>query len=76
MNMLIAMLVSVTIVGGSTGTQSYTIQGFDSLEACQNAREGVKRQFEEADRQRGMRGKPLVITTCIEASKGGAAAVK
>lgn len=76
MNMLIAMLVSVTLVGGSTGTQSYTIQGFDSLEACRDAQANVTRQFEDAHRERRARGKPVVITTCIEASKGKAGAAR
>lgn len=71
MNTIVAMLISVTLVGSGTGMQSYTIQGFDDLNACRAAQPEVKRQFEQADKERGTRGKPLVITTCIEVAKGG-----
>lgn len=70
METLVAMLISVTLVGSGTGVQSYTIQGFEDMQACRNAQPEVKRQFEEADRERHMRGKPLVITTCVEVAKG------
>jgi hypothetical protein len=69
MDTLVAMLISVTLVGGGTGVQSYTVQGFEDLQACRNAQPEVKRQFEEADREHRMRGKPLIITTCIEVAK-------
>ncbi len=69
MNTLIAMFVSVTLVGSGTGVQSYTIQGFDDLQACRNAEPEVKRQFAQADKERHARGKPLVVTTCIEVAK-------
>lgn len=73
MDTLVAMLISVTLVGSGTGVQSYTIQGFADIAACRNAQPEVKRQFEAADRERQMRGKPLVITTCVEVEKGGQA---
>lgn len=69
MDTLVAMLISVTLVGSGTGVQSYTIQGFDDIQACRAAQPEVKRQFEEADRERQMRGKPLVIMTCVEVAK-------
>jgi hypothetical protein len=69
MDTLVAMLISVTLVGSGTGVQSYTLQGFDDLQACHAAQPEVKRQFEQADRERHTRGKPLVITTCIEVAK-------
>jgi hypothetical protein len=70
MNTLIAMLISVTLVGSGTGVQSYTIQGFDNLQACRDAQPEVKRQFEQTDKEHHTRGKPLVITTCIEVARG------
>lgn len=71
MDTVIAMLVSITLVGSGTGVQSYTIQGFETLQACRAAQPQLKRQFEEADRERRARGKPLVVTTCVELSKNG-----
>lgn len=71
MTTIVAMLISVTLVGSGTGMQSYTIQGFDNVQACQAAQPEVKRQFEQADKERRARGKPLVITTCVEVSKSG-----
>lgn len=71
MDTIIAMLVSVTLVGSGTGVQSYTIQGFEDLQACRAAQPQLKRQFEEADRERRARGKPLVVMTCVELSKSG-----
>jgi hypothetical protein len=73
MNTIVAMLISVTLVGSGTGVQSYTIQGFDDIQACHAAQPEVKRQFEHADKERRARGKPLVITTCVEVSKSSQA---
>ena len=69
MNTIVAMLISITLVGSGTGVQTYTLQGFDDLQACRAAEPEVKRQFEQADKERHTRGKPLIITTCIEANK-------
>jgi hypothetical protein len=73
MTTIVAMLISVTLVGSGTGVQSYTIQGFDNLQACRAAQPEVKAQFEHADKERRARGKPLVITTCVEVGKSGQA---
>jgi hypothetical protein len=69
MNSLIAMLISINLVGGSTGTQTYTLQGFASLDACKGSQAQVQAQLAQADRDRNTRGKPLIVTTCIDASK-------